>query len=415
MVNKLNKDEIGLVQQLVDQFDSDNTVAMKASKFSQPESSMQSQGDTVWRDQPMIATTVDGLDITGNIGSVTDLQVPSTLSTIANVPWELNALELRNPEYALRKAKAGAQALSARINRSIASTVNTYGSLTVARSGALSGYTDVSLVDALMKENDLTGNQKTMVLNPRDYNRMADNLASRTLNARSEKALSHNEVGLIADFDTFSSSFAMPVAAAGGGATTVSGAQRYVPVATSTAATGETSKVDNRTMSLTVDNTAGVLAGDKFTIAGVNAVSHINKSDTQELKTFSVVSVIDGTHLEISPPIIVGDGSSDAEDDLANCSAVAADSAALTWLNTTAAQSNIFFNDNSIEIFGGSLNFDEGAGVAVERVMTDSGIEIIFAKSTDIFTGKTTYRLTMFYGVTNLNPEANGILIGGQI
>ena len=63
----------------------------------------------------------------------------------------------------------------------------------------------------------------------------------------------------------------------------------------------------------------------------------------------------------------------------------------------------------------GNLAFgDDMAGVAVMRAMTDSGIEVIFAKQGNVKTGKSTYRFTTFYGVTNLNPEMNGILIGGQ-
>ena len=87
----------------------------------------------------------------------------------------------------------------------------------------------------------------------------------------------------------------------------------------------------------------------------------------------------------------------------------------LVFLNTVTGQTNPFFMNDSIEVFGGNLAFDEDmAGVAVTRQTTDSGIEIIFAKQGDVKTGKSTYRLTTFYGVTNLNPEMNGILMGSQ-
>lgn len=415
MANDFNREEIVLFDQVLEKFDSDNTVAKQAARFSQSGTQMQRRGDTVWRPQPQISTTVDGLDITSNIGSITQMSVPSTLSTISNVPWELDALEMRDKIYRDRKSTSAAQALSAKINRAMANNVLTWGSLTVDVTAALSGYDDVSLADALMVENDVLGDSKTMVLNPRDYNRMAGNLASRTLQARSEKALDSTQVGDIAGFNTFKTSFS-PSLTAAAGAATCTGAQRYVPVSTSTAATGETENVDNRTMNLVVSTTASMKAGDKFTVATVNAVSHINKNDTGQLKTFTIVAVVDGTNLTISPPCIVGDATSDAEDDYANCSVAFPNLGALTFLNTTDAQTNVFFMNDSIEVFGGRLAFDEDmAGVAVRRQMTDSGIEIIFAKQGDVKTGKSTYRLTMFYGVTNLNPEMNGILIGGQV
>lgn len=414
MANDFSKEEIILLEEVCERFDSDNTVSNQASKFSQSEKTMQRTGDTIWRPAPQIATTVQGLDISSSIGSITDLSVPATLSTIDNVPWQLDAKEMRDPEYRKRKAKAGAQALSAGINRAMANNIMIWGSLTVPIATALAGYDDISLCDALMVENDVLGSDKTMVLNPRDYNRMAGNLASRTLQKRSEMALSDIDLGPIAGFNTYKTSFGPTLtAAAGGGSITVNGAQSHIPTSTSTAASGETSNVDNRTMDLTVSATTNVKAGDKFTIEGVNAVSHINKNDTGQLKTFTVVEVVSGTVLKIAPALVVA-GGSDAETDYANVSAEAGNGAAITFLNIATAQTNPFFMNDSIEVFGGRLAFDDMPGVAVTRAMTDSGIEIIFAKQGDVKTGKTTYRLTTFYGVTNKNPEMNGILLGSQ-
>jgi hypothetical protein len=35
-----------------------------------------------------------------------------------------------------------------------------------------------------------------------------------------------------------------------------------------------------------------VKVGDKFTIAGVNAVHHISKADTGQLKTFTITAIV---------------------------------------------------------------------------------------------------------------------------
>ena len=411
MANQFNREEIVLFERVIERFNTDTTVAQQAAKFSQPGSEMQRTGDQIWRSVPMISTTVDGLDITGNIGSITQLAVPATLTTVANVPFQMDAFEMRDPLYRERKAESAAQQLSARINRAIADNVKIWGSMTVPVSGPLTGYDDISLVDALYIENDVMGNDKTMVLGARDYNGMSGNLADRTLMPRSEEALDSAMLGPISNFNTFKTSYA-PRLQAAAGTVTVSGAQSYVPTSFTTAATGQTQNTDNRTMDLTVDTTTDVVAGDKFTIANVNALSHINKEDTGQLKTFSVVEVVDATTLRIAPPIIVA-GGSDAETDYANVTAVAADGAALTFLNTTSALSNVHFMNDSIEIFGGRLAFPD-QGLVVTRASTDSGIEIIFARQGDVLTGTTTYRMTMFFGVTNLNPEMNGVLIGNQ-
>lgn len=411
MANGFNKEEVILFERVLEKFDSDNTVVKQAGRFAQPGAEMQRRGDTVWRPQPQISTTVDGLDITGNVGSITGLAVPATLSTISNVPFQMDALSLRDEFQRNQKAESAAQALSAKINRAIADNVSNSGSLVVKKVGALTGYSEVATCEALMIENDIADTNKTFVFNARDYLSVADNLASRTLQPRSESAYSDSSIGPIAGFNTYRTSYQKTLAVGGAGTTVAGAAQKHVPVSTSTAATGETANVDNRYMDLTVTAGAGLNVNDAFTITGVNAVSHVNKNDTGQLKTFRVTA-INANVVTITPPIIVA-GATDAETDYANCSASPANLATITVLNTVAKPTNVFFDNRSIEVFGGSLAFPED-GLSVMRMTTDSGIEIIFAKQADVLTGIITYRLTIFYGTTNLNPEMNGILLGNQ-
>jgi len=422
MANQFNREEVILFEQVLMQFDTDNTIAKQAARFVQPGTEMQRQGDRVWRPSPQIAVTVDELDITGKIGSITQMSVPADLTTIANVPWQLDAKEMRDPLYRDRKAKAASQALSARINREMAFKIRDQGSLTVPVPNALTGYNDISLADALMMENDIVG-EKTMVLNPRDYNLMGGQLAFRTLMPRSVEALDSTTIGPIANFNTFKTAFGPTLTAANTGtAYQIDTAQRFVPKSTFTDGNA-TENQDNRFMMLNIKTgNFAIKPGDKFTIGlltdAIDAISHINKETTGQKKTFTVVTSTGGTGVQtivIAPPIIVGDGTSDAEDDYANVSQEALDDAEISFQNVKTVQTNPFFINDSIEVFGGRLAFDEDmAGVAVMRQMTDTGIEIIFAKQGNVITGKSTYRLTIFFGVTNLNPEMNGVLIGDQ-
>lgn len=412
MANSFNKEEVILFEKVLEKFDSDNTVVKQAGKFSQPGAEMQRRGDTVWRPQPQISTTVDGLDITGNIGSITGLSVPATLSTISNVPFQMDAQSLRDSFQVEQKARSAAQALSAKINRAIADNISNSGSLVVTDTVALTGYDNVAECEALMLENDIADSEKTFVFNARDYLAVSSNLASRTLQPRSEDAYSDSSVGPIAGFNTYRTSYQKTLAVGGAGTTVAGAGQKHVPASTSTAATGETANVDNRFMDLTVTAGANLNVNDAITIAGVNAVSHINKNDTGQLKTFRVTA-INANVVTITPPIIVS-GATDAETDYANCSAAPANLAAITVLNTVARPTNVFFDNRSIEVFNGNLAFPED-GLTVMRQSTDSGLEIIFAKQADILTGVITYRLTVFFGTTNLNPEMNGILLPLQV
>ena len=157
--------------------------------------------------------------------------------------------------------------------------------------------------------------------------------------------------------------------------------------------------------------------GDAFTIANVFAVSAIHKNTLTDLQVFRVTSTAaaaGGQTITITPAIVAAAGGAQANIDYANCDSIPANSAALTFLNVTAAQpSNIFFMNRAVEIVHGSLaTIDlDGAGVATMRQVTDSGIEILFAKGSDVQNLQTEYRLTMWMTANVLIPEMCGNLI----
>lgn len=259
---------------------------------------------------------------------------------------------------------------------------------------------------------------RTLIMNPTDYNSVAANLANRDAppTGASMTAFERSRIPTVATFDSFKANF-MPtqnVAAASG--YLINGAnQDYDPVAID--ANGN--NVDNRTQTLNIDTgTGAVNEGDAFTIAGVFAVSHVHKNVTNQLQTFRVVSTAGaaGTQtITITPAIVVsgGGGGAQANIDYANCSAIPADNAAITFLNTGASQpSNIFFMNRAVEIVHGSLaTMDlDGAGVSTMTETTDSGIEILFAKGSEVRGLTTEYRLTMWMSANVLIPEMCGNL-----
>jgi len=90
-----------------------------------------------------------------------------------------------------------------------------------------------------------------------------------------------------------------------------------------------------------VSSTASVAAGDSFTVAALNAVHHITKGDTGQLKTFRVISVDSATTMTISPPMITNQVAADASAQYQNCviNTKAANSA-IVFLNTVTASVN---------------------------------------------------------------------------
>ena len=208
-------------------------------------------------------------------------------------------------------------------------------------------------------------------------------------------------------------------AAAGGAGITIdtrtSAANYWVPKATTVAATGESSNVDNRFQTITVSSTVNVAAGDAFTIANCEAVHHITKGSTGQLKTFRVMQVLTGTTMVVSPPIISGQGGTDAEAQYQNVTFTStASNAAIVFLNTTTANVNPFWQKDAIEILPGRYAVPADAGVAVQRGTTDQGIELVMTKFYDINTMRTKFRIDTLYGVVNKQPEMSGVILFGQ-
>jgi hypothetical protein len=266
-----------------------------------------------------------------------------------------------------------------------------------------------------------------MALSSRDYNGLAGNLVGTARsfgNQKSDKAYERSYVGMVAGFDTYKMDYANRLTAAAGTSKTIdtngSNTQaNYAPQATSTAVGGQIN-VDNRFQTVTVNSTTGIAAGDAFKIAEVYAVHHITKQSTGQLKTFRVVSVDSGTTMTITPPIIGaqtigGTGPTDAQLQYKNVEvAIAADAAAITFLNVNAASVNVFWQRDSLEILPGRYAVPSDAGVAVMRASTDQGIELVLQKWYDINSMTIKYRMDTLFGVVNKNPEMSGILLFNQ-
>jgi len=425
MSNAFPKDVVVAWQESIEKFDSDNIVA-KNCKVERSGGEQQFNSNfRTWKPVSMISRTVDGLDITASLGkSVTELAVPFDIDKIPNVPFTLDAKELNDPRMLRKKINSAVDQMSARLNRDVVNVIKNQSGQTVTQSGALTTYNDIAAAESALIRQDVSQTTlKTMALNIPDYNTVSGNLAAReTLGQKALGAYERSLVGDVASFDTFRTSFMPQITAAAAGAVVTAGgaAQSHIPVPSQVnPLTGNTENLDNRFMSLEVDTTASVVPGDRFTIAGVFETSLINKVNTNELRTFTVVGVIDATHVNISPAPVALDGftsgsPTDSESDYANVTVALPDATALTWVNTTAAPMSAFWENDSICISVGNLAVEGLSGVNVMRDVTDSGIQLIIANEGNVGTLANQYRITAFYGITNEDPMKNGIVLANQ-
>lgn len=421
MANEFSKEERVAFENVCEGFHDALVLSKNVSIYKTDQVMMERTNDVIWRPMPYIMQSFDGTDQTANFGDVTQLSVPASIGYNKSSPWSMTATELRDALQENRLGMAARDKLASDINVATLNVAVLQGANVIKRTTAATGFDDVALAEAVFNEIGIAGGDRFLALSTRDYNGMAANLAARaTMTGKPTTAYEQAYVGRVASFETYKlDNTRRLAAAAGGGGITMStldgGGNFYTPAATSTSATGETSNVDNRYQTITVSSTASVAAGDAFTVATLDAVHMITKQDTGQLKTFRVISVDSGTTMTISPPMVTGQGGTDAELQYQNCviNTKAANSA-LVFLNTTAAAANPFWHKDAIEILPGRYAVPEGAGAAVMRFTTDQGIEIVMQKQYDINTMKTKFRLDTRFGVVCKQPEMAGIILFGQ-
>jgi hypothetical protein len=423
MANSFSKEEIVAFENILEGFNDALILSKNINVYNTNGVTMERARDTIWRPQPYIAQSFSrtvGTTIASNISTMTQLSVPSTLGFSQCSAWQMDALELRDALQEGRLGDAAKQKLASDINLSVMDLAAAQGTLVVPVATPAGDYDDIALCDSIMNEQGVMAEDRYLALSSRDYNGMAGNLAVATRSFtgnKSANAYERSYVGPVAGFETYKLDYANRCAANSASRTiATNGAQvRYVPQATTNSVAGVLN-VDNRYQTVTVSSTTGVLAGDSFTIDGIEAVHHITKRSTGELKTFRVISIDSGTTMTISPPIIGANSSpTDAEQQYQNVFVASTSATApINFLNIAASNINPFWRKDSIELLPGRYAVPDGAGVDVMRAATDQGIELVMTKKFDPLTFQTLYTLDTLYGVVMTNPEMAGILLFNQ-
>jgi hypothetical protein len=429
-----NKEERVFFDQLLAGFDDMLTFGRNVSKYQVDPLVLERTVNTqVWRPQPYIATSTDGpagTSISASFVDVTQLSVPIGIGYNKVSPWQMTTNDLLDKQQLERKMQAAYQKLATDINLAIATVAGTQGTLTVKRTSAPSGYDDLSEADSMMLEQGLVGvdSNRKCFLHARHYNSMASALAKpqTSANAKVNSAFEKSYVGQVAGFDTFKSDYTYNLTVRAGVTVTVNGAnQRFVPAALK-ASPSSTERVnqDNRYQNLTIGVVSGtVKVGDRFTIAGVNAVHHITKADTGQLKTFTITAIVSGGGgagvVQISPPIIAADSApTQPELEYKNVTATPANGAAITFLNTATGNVAPFWDERAIELLPGREGWDpdmEANGAARMVGTTELGVQVVLYKFFDINTKTFKYRCDTRFGVGMTNPEMAGVILFSQV
>ena len=422
MANSFTREEIVAFEEVFEAFQDGLVVSNMFKKYTLSGVMAERTQGQFWRPMPYIAQSFTGIDQSANFNrNYTQLSVPLSLGYNHSVPLTLSATELRDALQEKSLGLAALQRLASDINVDCSTLAALTGTVVVKRTVAATGFDDIAQIDNAFNRLGIPMNDRKACYVSSDFNNMAANLASRTLdNSKSLSAYENANVGKILTFDTFKLDYGYRLAAAAGVTVTVNGSNQYfTPKAMSVAGTGETSPVDNRYQVLPITVTSGtVKIGDCFTLAGVNEVHHITKQDTGVLKTFRITAIVTGAGgtgtVQISPPVISATGATDPEKQYQNCSAAPANGAAIVFLNTVTAQVNPFWQADAFEIAPGKYEPNTNSGLAIMSAATDNGITVVMTRQGTINDLSTKYRWDVFYGLVNKQPEMTGIELFSQ-
>lgn len=421
MVNAFTKQEQIMFDDMVEGFDDALVIGKLATLYDlgmSPEQQERAR-DTFWIPAPLIGSSFNGFDQTANFGDLTETEVQVSIGYHKSDPRKLSAKNLRNQTVLTQWGKAARQKLASDVNYALFQTVALQGSIVVKRTGAATGYDDVSLADAAMTEIGVPMGDRAFVASPRTANLMAGDLAKRgTFNGAVQNAYERATLGVdVAGFGVYKNDQSLSLAVAGGGATTVNGAnQYYVPKATVVDNLGVEQNVDNRYSDLVITAAAyaNIKAGDAFTIAGVNSVHMISKQDTGQLQTFRVISKPAANTIRVAPAIISGQGATRPEVEYQNVTATPGNGATITWLNTATAPLNPFFVKDSLLLLPGSYSVDPDDGWQVMRARTDLGIGITYTRQGEINDLSVKARFDVDFGTALTNPQLAGVELFNQ-
>lgn len=423
MANGFSKEEVVYFDKLLEAYDDALVLSRAAKVVETDQETMERTSDTIWFPQPYIMTSYSGNDATNNFKDVVQLSVPAQINQQRHVPFYLTARQLRDAQQEGRLKDAATIKLSTDINVDVMNLTAVYGSVVVKRTAAASGFADVAAADTMFTNQGVPRDGRVMMLSPTDYNGMADNLGGRqTLQGKTLAAYEKALVGDVSGFETFKADYAYRLGAATATGVTITNTQplSYVPVSTAASADGLTqNNVDNRKQNISIAVTSGaVKVGDAFQIAGVNAVHHIAKQDTGQAKTYRIVGIVSGGGgtgvVTITPPIIANDGTNPSTAQYQNVTAAPTNGAAITFLNTAAANVNPFWQGDAVQILPGRLAVKPDSGLAVMSAETKQGFQLVMTRQGSINDLSTKYRIDAIWGSFAANTEMMGIEIFSQ-
>jgi len=393
-------------------------------EFHEPEGGMmQNASNVIWYPVQQHAPVITGWDLSGTETGIIEETYPAVLGIPSNDFVQMRADDLRDMRFWERRAEQSGKRQATELNSHIASAIAIQGSL-FYRSNATSGYDFIAEAQALMNERQVNQSQRYFCINDRDNLLFGTDLAARqTLQGRPAETWANGQIGKnVAEFDVYVGSFLPNITGAADPAVTITGNQIFVPSGgTVNPTTLVVTNVDYREAILVVNNSALMAVGDKFTIQNaavdIQSIGLADKNPTGQAMTFTVIELIDATHMRIYPKPIAANqaGITTLEAAYANINTAILNAATITRLNIDATnKANIFWDKSAVEVIGGSIPgelFKQYDGMKVITDTMSNGLRVYMVYDGDLATMNFRFRLFTWWGITVSNPSNCGAAV----
>jgi hypothetical protein len=347
-------------------------------------------GDTIQTSVPARYVPQTSFDITSSIQDSVEEKRALTLDTISTVGMEIDSFEfatevdLKNTikRFVMPAAESIAQDVERRFIEK--ATQATYNSVGTAGSNAF-GVSDVLAGRTKLNQNLCPRAERSFLLNSASGAKAVD--ARKGLFQDSSEIAKQYEMGMVGRADGFDwyENELLNVHANG---------------ADVTGAAINDASVSEGASSITVDGlSAAPTEGTVFTIAGVNMVHPITKTDMGVPQQFVVGAGATTTSVPVSPSIYAGSNG------LQNVTALPADDAALTFVGaaSTGYAQNLQYHKNAFKMVSVPLIMPTKAEVAAQE--TVDGITVAVIRDFDVLERRMITRLDFLGGLSAVRPE----------
>lgn len=336
---------------------------------------------------------------------IVDRMIPVNRAKSKRILARIDAKGLRDPQRRSKVAKGFAKDIANAVDIEAYQTMIDQASLIHTTASDFSWQDGID-AELLMLNAGLSAYDRKLFLSNRHYGKVAKELGQYSREIFTNDAVTRARIPDLATFQTMRSDYLLTLDASSASGVTVNGNQSH------TVATYDSNGfyLDNRYMqlNLTGATTANMPVGTKFTIAGVNQVNPETRTDNGELQTFTVVTAGNGT-VTVAPAIVI-DGP------YQNCSAQAADTAAVTVLNIAANNPSLFYTPESTVLVPGRLPIPQDAGgVKSVDATSDQGLPMRLSYWYDPHNEVFNMKALVYFDVQVIYPWMLGGILDKQV